>query len=228
MLLREDGFIPEIDRLVEEVLNKVMDPDEFVRRLHAEREQRAQRRQAFVDGLTPEIKAEWINGNPVYHSPARRAHNKVVHQLSMLLGNFNLNKNIMEIAVEKAMLELAINNYEPDICVWQTKNQSFTDDQVVYPACDLVVEVLSKTTEHTDRGQKYKDYAAAGITEYWIIDADKQTLEQFVEANGVYRSHEVYHAKDQVESFLFPAFKFPLQALFDTSAFAKTCRALLG
>ena len=49
-----------------------------------------------------------------------------------------------------------------------------------FPPPDLVVEVLSESTEKRDRGVKFEDFAAHGVGEYWMIDADKETLEQYL------------------------------------------------
>ena len=69
------------------------------------------------------------------------------------------------------MITLTRNDYEPDICFFRKdKSDNFTEDQVLFPAPDLVIEVLSDSTEKRDRGVKFKDYQAHKIEEYWIID----------------------------------------------------------
>ena len=42
----------------------------------------------------------------------------------------------------------------------------------------LAVEVLSPSTEHTDRGRKRILYEEKGVPEYWIVDADARTIER--------------------------------------------------
>lgn len=39
-----------------------------------------------------------------------------------------------------------------------------------YPAPNLVVEVLSKSTESRDRGVKFSSYKEDGVKEYWLLD----------------------------------------------------------
>jgi len=51
---------------------------------------------------------------------------------------------------------------------------------------DLAVEVLSQSTESRDRGVKFEDFAASGVAEYWIIDADAAIVEQHLLENGEY------------------------------------------
>ena len=42
-----------------------------------------------------------------------------------------------------------------------------------------MIEILSPGTEIRDRGYKLTLYARHGVTEYWIVEADLQTLEVF-------------------------------------------------
>jgi Uma2 family endonuclease len=69
---------------------------------------------------------------------------------------------------------------EPDICFFRKDvSDKFTENQTLFPAPDFIVEILSDSTEHRDRGVKFKDYQAHKIEEYWIIDPENQTLEQY-------------------------------------------------
>ena len=52
-------------------------------------------------------------------------------------------------------------------------------DHGAVSAPDLVVEILSDSTEHRDRGVKREKYAAYGVREYWIIDTDEKQVEVY-------------------------------------------------
>ena len=43
----------------------------------------------------------------------------------------------------------------------------------------LTVEVLSTSTEHTDRGRKRRVYKEKGVPEYWVVDTDARTVEHY-------------------------------------------------
>ena len=49
------------------------------------------------------------------------------------------------------------------------KAKKFTTAQIIFPSPDLIIEVISKSTEKNDRGTKFEDYEAHAIEEYWII-----------------------------------------------------------
>ena len=75
-----------------------------------------------------------------------------------------------------------------------------------FPAPDIVVEVLSPSTEKYDRETKFDDYVAHGIKEYWIIDAEHETIEQYFLQDEKYEL--LLKAKDgTIESVILPEFK---------------------
>jgi Uma2 family endonuclease len=43
----------------------------------------------------------------------------------------------------------------------------------------LTVEVLSRSTERTDRGRKRRVYKEKGVPEYWVVDTDARTVERY-------------------------------------------------
>ncbi|MFQ5596346.1 MAG: Uma2 family endonuclease, partial [Anaerolineae bacterium] len=68
---------------------------------------------------------------------------------------------------------------EPDILfVSHTHADRIAEE--AYGPPDLVVEVLSPGTQSVDRGEKFLEYARAGIGEYWLVDPEAQTVEVFV------------------------------------------------
>jgi Uma2 family endonuclease len=74
---------------------------------------------------------------------------------------------------------------EPDILFISHAHADRISEQSIGPP-DLVVEVISPSTRRTDRVEKFVEYARAGISEYWIVDPDAQTIEVFVLQDGAY------------------------------------------
>ncbi|MCW3105650.1 MAG: hypothetical protein JWQ09_156 [Segetibacter sp.] len=124
-------------------------------------------RQKFYDLMHEDLKAEFINGEIVFHSPAKLRHWDVSTRLTSLLYTHVRDNKLGIVGVEKVMVRLTRNDYEPDICFFkQDKAAQFTSDQMLFPAPDLAIEILSNTTEKIDRGIKFIDYAAHGVAEY--------------------------------------------------------------
>ena len=140
-----------------------------------------QLRKEFYNWIKPEVKAEFINGEIVIHSPVRRRHWKANDLLYSLLSFYVRFKQLGETGTEKVMITLSRNDYEPDIVFFDKKKvANFKDDQVLFPPPDFIVELLSPKTAKHDRTIKLVDYAYHGIPEYWIVDPVKKRVEQYL------------------------------------------------
>lgn len=132
-------------------------------------------------------KMEFINGEIIFQSPVKKEHNEATGKIYRILSEFTEIKELGWVGVEKTLVSLTRNDYEPDVCFWKNeKAQNFLDKQMQFPAPDLVVEVLSPKTEKHDRTTKFADYEAHFVKEYWIVDANKKKIEQYVLVNEKY------------------------------------------
>jgi Uma2 family endonuclease len=184
-------------------------------------------RQNFYASVKEEDKVEFINGKVIFQSPVMRRHFKASDWLYTLVISYVTRHNLGETAHEKAMIRLSRNDYEPDICFWKKeKAQHFTEDQMLFPAPDFVVEVLSKGTIRRDRGVKKEDYAAHGIGEYWIIDPIKKYIEQYLLENEKYVLKKKYGLEDEIQSLVIEGFVIPVRAIFEKTAFQEQQRKI--
>jgi len=168
--------IPEKD-IIHQILEHP-NAQSLVNKVNSILEEERKRRYQFYEDITDEEKVEFINGVIVPHSPVMKEHNDVSNLLNNLLGNYVRKHQLGYVGVEKVMITLERNDYEPDICFFATiKASSFKKGQSLFPAPDFVVEILSKGTKKNDRTIKFTDYEANGIEEYLIIDPIKQVLE---------------------------------------------------
>lgn len=175
----------------------------------------ATERQKFYDLVHEDHKAEFINGEIIFHSPVKRQHWRVSANLCALLIPHVNEHQLGEVGVEKAMIRLTRNDYEPDICFFtKEKAKDFTPDQMLFPAPDFVVEITYPSTEKVDREEKFIDYAAHGIPEYWIIDPEKQALEQYALEGRNYELRQKLIRKGSVESLVIKGFEVDLASVF--------------
>ena len=190
------------------------------------REQAA--RERFYNEMTESEKVEFINGEVIVHSPVKKRHNTCVGNLYKLLDTYVEDKKLGFVGFEKILIRLTRNDYEPDICFFKReKSTSFTPEQMLFPAPDLVVAVLSNSTADRDRGIKFNDYAAHGVTEYWIIDPEKEILEQYLLVDDSYVL-ELKSGTGNVLSKAVEGFEIPTRALFDDAENLAVLKALLG
>lgn len=148
-------------------------------------------------------------------------HWKASNLLSRLLSIYASFKKLGSAATEKVMISHTRNDYEPDIVFFSAeKIASFADDQVLFPAPDFVVEILSKTTAATDRGIKKTDYAAHGVREYWLVDPVKQRIEQYILPTGgtEFFPAKIHQCGEVIRSLAVAGFEIPVEAVFDEEA----------
>jgi Uma2 family endonuclease len=102
---------------------------------------------------------------------------------------------------------------EPDIFFIATEHSNRIGEQ----SCgvpDLVIEVLSPSTLATDRGEKFLEYAQAGVTEYWLADPDEQRIEVYILRGSVYQLRERFKPGEVACSQLLSGFEVSVDEVF--------------
>mgnify|MGYP001783039105 FL=1 len=159
----------------------------------------------FADCLTwgENERIEIINGEAVMMSPPTRIHQEILMELSRQLANFLEGKKCKVYPAPFAVRlfekdgdtpEDVDTMVEPDISV--VCDHDKLDKHGCKGAPDLVVEVLSPSTQRHDRLVKLDLYQRAGVREYWIVDPDSSTVQVFMLKDGYLHPHEVYSEKD--------------------------------
>jgi Uma2 family endonuclease len=75
----------------------------------------------------------------------------------------------------------------PDVQFYRGGNEGKTQQKgLVHGRPDLVVEVLSPSSQRYDRVTKLRWYAQLGVPEYWVVDPQARTLERLVLREGSY------------------------------------------
>ena len=77
---------------------------------------------------------------------------------------------------------------EPDILFMRTEHDDRRSDQFWHGA-DLVMEVVSPDDPQRDRVTKRREYAQAGIPEYWIVDPPQRSISVLTLDGQTYALH---------------------------------------
>ena len=119
-----------------------------------------------------DIHAEWVNGEVIVPMPPKIQHQRVVRFLLQLLSLFTQLCRSGEVLVAPTEMRAVPDGpaREPDLLfIAQEHLERCTETRVSGPA-DLIVEVVSDDSVSQDRSDKFYEYQAAGVREYWIID----------------------------------------------------------
>ena len=65
----------------------------------------------------------------------------------------------------------------PDVVAVSNSRRGIVAQDWLHGAPDLVVEVLSPSTAHRDRGIKLRLYKRQGVAEYWVVDHEARSVE---------------------------------------------------
>ena len=178
------------------------------------------RRKKFLNDITPEHKWEFIQGEVILHSPALLRHMDASGNLYQLLAAYIHKTQCGSVYLEKALTSFPRNDYEPDVVFFGiAKTAQLSRDTLRFPVPDLVVEILSPSTEARDRGIKFEDYALHGVGEYWIVDTVAETVEIYVLPAGgnTYPPTERIHS-GMLESKVIAGFQVPIECVFNDKA----------
>ncbi len=80
---------------------------------------------------------------------------------------------------------------------------------------DLVVEIVSPDKPKRDTEEKPRDYAEAGIPEYWIANPLDETITVLTLDGDVYAEHGVFRRGEQATSLLLAGFEVSVDMVFD-------------
>ena len=123
-------------------------------------------------------RAELIDGKIYNMAHPKRIHQKLVSQLTKLIGSYIDSKD-GECEIYPAPFAVFLNAddktyVEPDISVICDKDK--LNDYGCNGAPDWIIEIISSSTERMDYDIKLFKYRFVKVREYWIINPLKQTV----------------------------------------------------
>ena len=150
-----------------------------------------------------EEKFEFWNGNVWSMSGARFAHNQIVMNLSVSLDN-RISENGCQVLPSE--MRIKVPSYSPfrypdlsALCGTPILEEIGGIEMLVNP--QLIVEVLSDSTEAFDRGDKFSYYKSIpSFTEYLLVAQHRPHVSQFVKhGDGFWANFELNDLDDTVE-----------------------------
>jgi Uma2 family endonuclease len=102
---------------------------------------------------------------------------------------------------------------QPDICVVCDKNK--IDERGCLGSPDWIIEIISPSTAKKDYNEKYNLYQENGVKEYWIVNPDANSVNQYVlNSKGVYMEKMLAFKKDKLSPAIFPELSIELEFVF--------------
>jgi Uma2 family endonuclease len=148
-----------------------------------------------------DYRSEYLDGGVYPMTGASANHSRIVLNVSTQLNN-QLGDRPCDVFPIDMKVRLPGSNkfFYPDVVVVCGELQYHDERKDIISNPDLVVEVLSPSTEASDRGAKFKAYQTIeSLKEYVLVSQDKPLVEQFVR-NG--DGKWTYMAAEGLESSL--------------------------
>lgn len=132
----------------------------------------------YLDLHEDNIYSEWIDGRVLIMAAASVAHQRIGSFLETLLKIYVETKNLGEVFRAPIAVKISIfAGREPDLFFIKKENLHIVRPTFVKGAPDLAVEIISPESVERDRVEKFREYEAAGVKEFWLVDPDKRECE---------------------------------------------------
>lgn len=134
------------------------------------------------------VHAEWVDGEVLLMSPGNERQSKLTGFLHAILQSWAESHDLGEVYVPPFTVRTGEGTgREPDVFFVRREHLDRVRKTHVAGAPDLVIEISGRESRGRDRGEKFFEYEAAGIPEYWLIDAEREKVEAYrMDADGRY------------------------------------------
>ncbi|HWK90565.1 MAG TPA: Uma2 family endonuclease [Longimicrobium sp.] len=134
----------------------------------------------FIASVPDGTRAEWVDGEIIYMSPQSDRHYLISGFLYRVLHGFVLRNGIGGFVGQAGFqVRLGRSGREPDVVYLTPEHRHRFKKTWIEEAVDLAVEIISPDSRLRDRHDKFREYAQAGVAEYWIIDPVAETVEVY-------------------------------------------------
>ena len=163
-----------------------------------------------------ENRYELIDGE-LYMAPgASYEHQSGSHNLVLLLSNFVTAGNLGIVRYSPFDVYLSDGDvFQPDIVFISNERIDIIHPDGVHGAPDLVIEVLSPSTERRDLTIKRERYERFDVREYWLADTIGKTITVLRLRNGKFEHIGVFAEGMTIETPLIPGLVVDVSAVFD-------------
>ena len=160
---------------------------------------------------------ELINGDIMRRTSPNLEHQEVSMMLSTFMNMFILSQQLGKLYAAPMDVYLSgVDLLVPDLVfIGKDNPATLKPNKCIIGVPDLIVEILSKGTQNVDRGTKMKQYRAAKVPEYWIVDPRLQSIEVYEWTPTGYELVSSAEEIGEIISKVLPDFKLEVATLFN-------------
>jgi Uma2 family endonuclease len=145
------------------------------------------------------------------------SHQRLVAFLYRSLMGFIEERGLGVVMFAPLRIQLWSGKYrEPDLVFMATEHADRLGEQY-WRGADLVMEIVSPDDPQRDTVTKRREYAQAGIPEYWIVNPIDDTVTVLVLGDGEYREHGVFRPGAHADSPSLPDVSISVRDTFEAA-----------
>ena len=131
---------------------------------------------------------EIIGGEKIMAPSAPLGHSGILFRLAVILGNYVMEKKSGYVFPDDVDVHLPDGSlFKPDLVVITAENVGIMNwHDAIHGVPDMVVEVLSRSTQKRDLTIKKNSYEFNGVKEYWIVDPYMEIIDVYILNDGKY------------------------------------------
>ncbi len=132
-------------------------------------------------------KYEIIEGELIMTPSPISEHQIISRNIVLILGTYVSKNKLGEVLYAPIDVVLSMTDVvQPDIVFISSERTGIITKKNIIAAPDLVIEILSESTETLDRVTKKNLYEHYGVREYWIVNPTAKTIEQYILENKAF------------------------------------------
>lgn len=154
---------------------------------------------------------EWINGRVVPLSPIDVRNDRLMHWFCALFNEFAKQSGIAgEAFGNNVQVRLPGSRRQPDVKFVRADGPAVVHETFIEGPPDVCVEIVSEDDPARDYVEKFAEYAAGGVREYWIVDPARSDRVYAWTLRGE-RYEPIPEADGRLASVVLPGFVFEVE-----------------
>jgi len=104
---------------------------------------------------------------------------------------------------------------QPDIIFVAKDRLRIVTEKNIVDAPDLIIEIISPSTESIDRNKKFSLYEKHGVKEYWLADPARKEIQQYLLKESSYHLTSTSAAAQKLSSEVLAGFSITPSEVFE-------------
>jgi len=134
------------------------------------------------------VRLELVDGEVAVTPSPMPEHSYVDRMLTIIVGPYIVANKLGELFGDVDTIFGEHDVRRPDLIYFRKDRLHLVGNKAMQGPPDLCVEIVSPSSSQIDREDKFKQYEAAKVANYWIVDPAKKSIEAFVLKRGAYVS----------------------------------------